>query len=202
MNGIRMTTAGVRGGAVALMMGCLMLMVSLPAARAGTNTASTKLTATITGGGTCTVSVNDTPLGTALPTAQAVKQNWPQLGKTNITVSLTNCAGLVLTGKAPSVTVTGTTLTGNTRLFRNATGMTSVGFGVAIYSNRTTAAGTAPQVASGVPVAVGAAGTVLNGDHPQAWLAAVSCGTTSECSSASLKGGTLRADVTFAFGYP
>ena len=77
MNGIRMTTAGVRGGAVALMMGCLMLMVSLPAARAGTNEASTTLTATITGGGTCTVSVNDTPLGTALPTAQAVKQNWP-----------------------------------------------------------------------------------------------------------------------------
>ena len=205
MNRIKVNVAGL------LLLVAVMSEAS--AGLAGVNAGTSELTATITGGGTCTVNINGVGQDSAvvivgtgtLDTTSALRQTWPQLGKTNFSVNLTNCAGLADVTLTPSVTVSGALMRAeNNRLFRDADSSTSQGFGIALYSNQTTATGTPPQVQQGVPVSAGATGTAFNADQTLNWAAAVSCGDASGCTPSplsALNGGTLGASLTFTFSY-
>lgn len=194
----------------------MMIVAATPQAYGGTageNAGTSELTATITGGGTCTVKINGVDQGRALvtvgtgilETTDALRQSWPQLGKTNFTVDLTNCKGLSDMALSPAITVSGALMSaGNARLFRDAANSSSQGFGIALYSDQATNAGTPPQVQNAVPVSVATAGSVFNADQTLNWAAAVSCGDAVSCTpSASnvLNGGTLWASLTFTFSY-
>ncbi len=120
----------------------------------------------------------------------------------NFFVQLKNCnAWDTVGGQTPAVRVAGTTLAGNTKLFRTSgSGSTSTGFGVALYDTQPPVLldGTKP-LTNGRYLNLGASGDAVSGNTFKAMSAGVSCGAA--CTAADLSTGTLSASVTFTFEY-
>ncbi|WP_323085955.1 hypothetical protein [Providencia alcalifaciens] len=189
-----------------------LLVSSAHAGTSGLNSGSSTITfSTITGGGTCTTSV-DTPIQigaqAGIDPSSAINKNWIGLSPKAFNVNLNNCAGVAINNQAPYITLTGTTLIGNKspeaqdRLF--SSGSNATGFGVIIYNTNAPGAGTTNIVTKSggtIPIPDHGKGTILNGNFTVPLVAAVGCGGVADCAVADLKSGSLSASITFGFAY-
>lgn len=159
---------------------------------------STPLTFTATFlAGTCDITVTPSTVDWGSVSSSAIRQaGEPGMASRDLTVSYANCSGY---GKAPRLSVSGTTLTAGIPLFARTEGTgadSARGYGVRLVSREATTT----ALGDGDSVSVGTPGALLSEleKTEMVFQASLSCGN---CSTPDMHGGTLSATVTFQFLY-
>lgn len=198
------------GGVLAVFVG-----MSLSGAGWAANNSTVTFSATIDGG-TCDFSVLSGTTGDAATTAIALGNvdATPLIGTNQHTTAPTAfrlrsaCKGM---GPAvpgtPTVTLAGTslgaTVDGSKKLFRSS-GSTSSGLGIAVATGTgsTITWSNIKGAGDNIPTTLTYSGTSTAHNNDINMLAAVACGTTTDCAAANLGAGTLTAAVTFTLAAP
>lgn len=155
----------------------------------------------------CTLSVDNPTVSLGanghLDPTSLVGSNWVFLGESNVSVTLSGCAGTPDAGTLPYVDVTPTGATQSLSapgLYRD-TSSVSQGFGVVMGNiANVTSLSQGALVTPAVPrVKLQTSGAATNQSYNL--RVGVTCGDTNNCAGANLSPGTLNASFTLDFNY-